>query len=164
MSGEGDTVNKTQKNGNKKLLVLLAFLCVIICGLVVGIIIVNNNTLRLSNYNEALDYLAEYIGSEDPNTFIEATDRALVAATNDSVKADIYLMRAGTLYNYSIGKDDEYLDQMLADAYKAESLNPTAQSAYNVSVYESMAGNEAKSEEYLKIAKERGLLDNPGRG
>lgn len=173
MSGEGDTVNKTQKNGNKKLLVLLAFLCVIICGLVVGIIIVvvNNNNessgdndLVLNSCEDVQGYLADYQDIDNLESFIIATDKALAVSTNDEVKFCVYSSRFGMLYNYSVTNGDDYITQVVDDAYAMESISPTAKTAYNIYISEKMADNVDKAEEWLKVAEERGITNNQGRG
>lgn len=159
-------MGKRQKGSSKRsLLILLSVLSFVICAIVVGIVVViNNNKFIINTPEEASTYLADYMEADNPDGFIEAGDRALAVATNDDVKAYIYLMRSSMLFNYNINSDNQYLEQMLSDAYSAENLSPTAQSAYRISVCEEVSGNKEKAEEYLNIAKDRGLLDSQGRG
>lgn len=149
----------------KSSLFLLVLLSIVICGLIVGVIVViNSNKLIINTAEEAANYLIGYANAGDLEELIRETDKALAAATNDVVKADIYMIRANALFNYNEINDNEYLEQMLSDAYSAENLNPTAQSAYRIYVGEKARGNEEKAEEYFEKAKGRGLFDNPGRG
>lgn len=163
-------MSRGQKGGgNRGLLVLFAILSFVACGLVAGIVAVvinnnNNNKLVINTKEEAINYLIDYANTGDLEELIKETDKALAAATNNVVKADIYMIRANTLFNYNEVNDNEYLEQMLSDAYNAENLNPTAQSAYRIYTGEKVMGNEEKAEEYFEKARERGLFDNPGRG
>lgn len=160
-------MKKEQKTGsNRGILALFVVLGVAVCGLIAGIVAITmgNNKFVINTNDEALAYLADYVGMNDPEGFIEAGDRALAAAASDDVKAYIYATRSGMLYNYNLNDNNIYLEQMLSDAYNAESLSPTAETAYMISVSEELAGNKEEAEEYLEKARERGLLDSGGRG
>ena len=160
-------MKKEQKTGsNRGVLALFVVLGVVVCGLIAGIVAITmgNNKFVINTNDEALAYLADYVGMNDPEGFIEAGDRALAAAASDDVKAYIYATRSGMLYNYNLNDNNIYLEQMLSDAYNAESLSPTAETAYMISVSEELAGNKEEAEEYLEKARERGLLDSGGRG
>lgn len=158
-------VKNKSGDGNRKWWFLLGGLGVVILGLVIGIVVVlKSDRFTIDSREEALEFLADYINTDAPETLIEATDRALAAATNDRVKADIYMIRANALFNYNAVNDNKYIEQMLDSAYKAEDLFPTSQSAYRIYTGEKIMGDKEKAEEYLEKAKDRGLMNNSGKG
>lgn len=153
-----------KSGGNRGLIVLFSVLCFVICGLIAGIIVVINNILVLNTPEEALAYLADYGNADDIEPYIEAANRALDAATNDDVRAEIYSMRAGVIFNYSGDDQSDYYEQMLSDAYSAEEIKHSAESAYMIYVCETRVGNDEKSRVFFEIAKERGYFDVQRRG
>ena len=152
-------------SGNRGLVVLLSVLCFVICGLIAGIIVViNNNRLVLNTPEEASAYLTNFGNADDIKPYVEAADRALEAATNNDVKAKIYSMRAGVIFNYNGTDKESYYEQMLSDAYNAEEIKHSAESAYMIYVCETRVGNDEKSRVFFEIAKERGYFDVPRKG
>lgn len=85
-----------------------------------------------------------------------------------SILSSLYAARAGEAYNLlengGGNNDGICFAQILADAYEAERLNPTVETAYNIYIYESSFGNIERAFEYLDIAEERGLLSSGGEG
>lgn len=152
-------------SGNKGLVILFLVLCFVICGLITGIIVViNNNRLVLNTSEEASAYLANFGNADNIKPYVEAADRALEGATNNDVKAKIYSMRAGVIFNYNGIDKENYYEQMLSDAYSAEEIKHSAESAYMIYVCETRVGNDEKSRVFFEIAKERGYFDVPRRG
>ena len=74
---------------------------------------------------------------------------------NDAQKAQIHLDRAEKLYHIYLLYDENLQDIILADAYDAEKLNPTFETAMAIHNYESSFGNIEKSEHYLQMMKAR---------
>ena len=147
-------------SGNKGLVILFLVLCFVICGLITGIIVViNNNRLVLNTPEEASAYLANFGNADDIKPYVEAADRALEGATNNDVKAKIYSMRAGVIFNYNGIDKESYYEQMLSDAYNAEEIKHSADTAYMIYICEEKVGNDEKSKEYYEVAKERGYFD-----
>ena len=154
---------KQKRIGVRWFAVAFVLLC-IVAGGVVAVIILLNNRVEISTYEEAVEYVWEYVENEDTEGFIDATERAINGAKTDEVKADIYSIRAGELYNLAASGDEQYLDMIKNDLYNAEKLNPTANTAYSIYMYESEFGNLDVGEQYLRLAKDRGLLDQAGEG
>lgn len=152
-------------SGNRGLVVLLSVLCFVICGLIAGIIVViNNNKLVLGSCEEAVNYIYENSDLNDMQTIIDAGDKALEAAVDDEVKACVYSKRFGVLYNYSVGNNDEFVEQLLSDALAAEGFYQDANTAYNVYLSEMMAGNVGEAEKWLQLSEDRGISNMPGKG
>lgn len=160
---------KGKTESNRGLVIALAVLVVVMVGLVVGIIVArlnNNGTGEVSEGESSSgeDEVARLERIERGKEEIMAeTDEALARANTDEEKGIVYSNRAGELYNLTIG-GDELKKEILASAYEAETLAPTAMTAYNIYVYESSYGDTQKAEEYLIIAKERGISEIPGGG
>lgn len=156
-----------QKEKKKSLwmTVLLIGLVFAIVALMAGIIILNvirNNSEKNDGESGEVDTTGQF-NAEQIQSVIEETDRALSAAKTDEEKSSIYTYRAGQLFNLSYGGGG-YIEKILADAYKAEELAPTAYTAYYIYVYENSFGNNEKAEEYLRIAQSRGFIDGNGEG
>ncbi len=150
---------------NRKWGFLLGGLGVVILGLVIGIVVVlSKGRLVLNTPDEALAYLVNFGNADNIEPYIEAANRALDAATNDDVRAEIYSMRAGVIFNYSGDDQGNYYGQMLSDAYNAEEIKHSDETAYIISICEGKVGNDEKSKEFFEIAKERGYFDIPGKG
>lgn len=142
-------------------LILLGILCVGIVGLSLLVswkMIINDNgeveDTEASVENGEFSEEPEGLGVEE---YIAEMEKRIEAAESNEEKAELYSMRAGTLYNrQSVGEGD-FSQQILEDVYMAETLNPTSQSAYEIYVYENDFGDFKKAEEYLNKAKERGM-------
>ena len=142
---------------NKSLLVILIVLGVIILGLVVSIVVINviNNQAGEEVMELVMDGEATV---EQVNQYIAEMDKKIDRANSPQEKAELYSERADYIVNYAIEWDNaELKDKTLSDVYKAEELNPTAMTAYNVSYYEGLFGDETKSKQYYEIAEKRGL-------
>lgn len=154
-----------EKSHNKWFALLLFGLGFVICLLVIGIVVVAvNNKLILNTCEEVEEYLAEYADVDKTQDFVVATDRALEGATSSDAKYCVYASRFNMLYNYSASGNDEYLEQLVSDAYSMESIKPTVEAAYNIYLSELVSDNKAEAEKWFDIAKERGLMKSPGRG
>lgn len=153
-------------SGNKGLWILLSALCLMICGLVVGIIVVVNNeanTLRIETCEEATSYLYEGFNADDMKAFLAKSEEMLAATDDVEIKVCIYSDRFSALYNNMDGSD-EYMAQMMSDAYALEEIKQDASSAYNIYKAEIMAGNIDKADEWQKIAEDRGMANRTGSG
>lgn len=147
----------------KWLIIVLVSLCIIVGGIVAAIIFFNNR-VEIDTYEEAVEYVWKYVKNEDTEGFIDAAERAINGAKTDEVKADIHSIRAGELYNLAASGDEQYLDIIKKDLYDAERLHPTANTAYGIYIYESEFGDPDTGEQYLRLARDRGLLDQAGEG
>lgn len=160
-----------RQDGKKRVLVFAISCCIVICGLVVAIVVAMNNRSESvdvvnpgseSEYKTFFDGWGEYIKTNDGVGLIAVTNEQLDRTSDVQEKADIYAMRAGVLYNMS--DNGQYTQQILSDAYTAEELKPSGNTAYLIYYYEHEFGNDVVAEEYLKIAEERGEMIPPGRG
>lgn len=152
-----------RKASNRWLVIILILLCLVAGGIIAAIIF-QKNKVEIDTYEEAVEYVWEYVENDDTEGFIDAAERAINGAKTDEVKADIHSIRAGELYNLVTSGNEQYLDMMKKDLYGAENLHPTADTAYGIYIYESEFGDPNIGEQYLRLAKERGLLDQAGEG
>lgn len=131
-------------------LILLGVLCVVIVGLIVGILLSSELLKSTENDGEDISFIDEYMSE---------LNEAVEKAGTKEYKEELYTNCAGSLYDYQLQNGGEYSDMIFDCAYKAEAINPTAFTAYNLYVYEKELGDEAKADKYLEKAKERGIDD-----
>lgn len=99
-----------------------------------------------------LAYNKEISVDEAISRFQELIDRT----NSDAEKAKYYNMRSVMLENIDAGeKADEVKTKMLADAYEADRLFPTVESARRIVSLEEQLGNEKAKEEYEGVVKSR---------
>ena len=84
----------------------------------------------------------------------EYEDQIYDAKTNEE-KALLHSERAKALYEWLIATGENYHTLILEDAYKAEKLNPTWETAYDIFRYEAIFGDAETAKEYGAIARER---------
>ena len=101
--------------------------------------------------------------NEEKERIIKETDEALSGARTDEEKSELYAQRAGDLYNLSLGHGGMQ-EEVLAAAYEAERLHPTAETAYYIYIFEDYYGDKEKAAKYLEIAEARGIRNMPGGG
>ena len=80
-------------------------------------------------------------------------------------KAAIHLNRAQLLIELQSKYGENVQEQILSDAYAAESLNPTARTAQVVYIAETISGADEKAEEFLQLMYDRSSnnkLENGG--
>ncbi|MBR2766679.1 hypothetical protein IKD67_01155 [Candidatus Saccharibacteria bacterium] len=152
-----------EKGGGKSrwLVAALFSLLFLIVGLIISIIVVKENQKEyIAKQEEEIEAVVSGgEATEDQlNNYIKDVDKQIAEASTNDEKAKLYADRASYLCSYiSRPEFEKYKEQILSDAYKAEELNPTAFSAYNISYYERMFGNEEQVNQYYDLAKERGL-------
>ena len=158
---------------NRGLVILLGALGIVIIGLVVGIVVVklqsSDNTVIVDGNDQTVD---EYDTDEIEEEYIRPTveeymaemEERISSAETDEEKAELYLSRAGELYIRQQTGEGDFSEAILEDAYMAERINPTMDTAYDIYVYESEFGDDKKAEQYLKLAEERGLVYEGGKG
>lgn len=150
-------MDERQRSG---LINVLVILCVIILGLIVCIIIVNLNNQNLHmSFDELEDLVISGEADSDLlNQYIDEINDKIEKTDNSQEKAVLYSERAGYISIYaSKWNDDKLKVDVLTDAYKAEELNPTADTAYDVYFYEREFGDEEKSNQYYNLSVERGM-------
>ncbi len=157
----------TKHDGQHRGLVgVLSILVVIIIGLVGSIIAIN---IINQKKQAAFDALEDAVISGDASTdvlsqYIMEVDNKINETENNQEKAALYSERAGYVSVYAEDWEDDKLKEIvLADAYKAEELNPTAETAYSIYFYEREFGNKEKSDYYYNLSTERGMK-HEGRG
>lgn len=149
---------------NRRLVIFLAVLIVVIICLAVSIFVVSKNKLGSDLQTEETaegEQLEELVSKKEE--IIKSIEEELSRTETDEERAVLYSREAGELFNLS-GGSDFAKEEILASAYEAERLHPTAQTAYRLAVFESTFGNKAKADEYLSIAESRGIKDIPGGG
>lgn len=90
---------------------------------------------------------------------IQEYEDQIYDAKTDEEKAMLHSERAKALFDWLRATGENYHTLILEDAYAAEELNPTWETAYDIYRYERVFGDSEASEEnaqkYAKIAKER---------
>ncbi|MBR1795830.1 hypothetical protein IJ765_01025 [Candidatus Saccharibacteria bacterium] len=86
---------------------------------------------------------------------IQEYEDQIYDAKTDEEKAMLYSERAKALHEWLIATGENYHTLILEDAYKAEKLNPTWETAYDIYRYETLFGSTEKAAEYAALAKER---------
>ena len=161
---------KKKKNGLK---LVLAILIILIIALSIGIwFLVQNNkegnqeteNEETSDTQEVLEFSDEEYEEYTAENYIKWVNNDIEETTDLEEKASLYMDLAGQLYNFQLSGEGDYKDIILESSYKAESIYPTSNSAYNIYMFESEFGNKEKALEYLNIAKERGYEDVYGEG
>lgn len=158
---------------NKGLVILLGVLGVMIVGLVVGIVVVNvqggGEDVMVDESGQIIDEYSEDEIEEDYvrpalEEYMAEMEEKISLAKTDEEKAELYLSRAGELYLRQQLEEGDFSGMILADVYMAESIKPTIDTAYDIYVYEDEFGDIEKAEQYLKLAEERGLTYDGGKG
>ena len=150
----------------------LGFLCLVVIGLVVGITITKINEKTGSSDEEEInaeeyalkeeeELKAQYVSTEE---YIEEMRKKIEKAETKEEEAQLYMERAEELYGRQASEEGDYKKQILADAYKAEELAPSAETAFFISVVESDFGNEEKAAKYEELAGKRGGESEEGNG
>ena len=160
-----------QRGSNRGLWALLGGLGCVICVLTVVLVVMQSSHPVEPEKEETAqgelisDDWSEYIINRDVNELIGMTNRQIESASDNETKSTIYSYRAAALYSFDVESESaEYGDQILSDAYNAEEYYPTDKTAYLVYFYEQIYGDPVVAEEYLNIAKERGMTVSPGKG
>ena len=176
------------KDNNRNLVVILCLLLTVILGLIVGIVLVNRSLgTKTSEDQESQDIIVYDDGEEDDASGIGADDvvfddvvddpvgdakdmdgivekmqQAIDEAVDNESKSIMLLNRAYMMYNATLDGETKYNEQILRDAYLAEKINPTIQTAIGIHEFEKAFGDTDKAEEYLEIAKGRGYIEQVG--
>ena len=108
-------------------------------------------------YNSTTNKANRAVGSGDIKTAIELYQKDIDSSSDNKAKADMYITRAELLANYATGQES----QVLADAYAAEAVAPSVNTALTISGYEGSFGNAAAAEKYHAIAMDRRKDDPP---
>lgn len=165
-----DGVEKKGKKkiaANKKLFFAIAILFSLILGLICGIVVVNIINRNSQMSAEKIEDIVLEGGAtmRQIEQYIANTDEKIKNAKTDEEKAELYSERSSKLYNYiESTKNDIVKDRVFSDAYMAEKLNPTIDTAANIYYYENTYGNKEQAERYLQEAKDRGLDNIKGDG
>ena len=149
--GEGIT------GDNKALVGVLIALCSVMVLLIGGIVVVKIN--QNDDVEPELVYEEEDVELTPKSSleeYMNETNEQLNNAATNEEKAIIYTDRAAELLDRHLDGEGDYSEQILADAYKAEELDPSGDTAYAIYMYERELGSKKKANEYLKIAEERG--------
>lgn len=161
-----DSVER-ENSSNKKLKFLLAVLLMAIIGFAGGIItasIINQNS-RISEEKIQDLVLEGRATTSQLEQYISDFDKRIARAETKEEKAELYSERGSNLYNYiDLNENETIKNQVFADAYLAEELNPTVDTAVNIYYYENEYGSKERAEHYLQEAKNRGLDDIKGDG
>ena len=101
-----------------------------------------------------LDYILEEKGVDE---YINHFQTVIDATNDNELKAEYYLARARSLYDYGLqnGDLDVYKEQILADAKEAEELAPSIGSAYALYVYGGAFGESELAAHYEGLFDER---------
>ena len=158
---------QNKEKGHKSLVALLIVLIFIIIGLVVGILLVLNWTRGgevgdeedgEASDTEVINYVAEIERvTGEIGTKIEE-------AETPAEKARLHLERGYELYNLLPEAGLNKWDEVCDDAYAAEELAPSAESARLISGCEEMRENLELSNQYLEISEERGRNEGQAGG
>ncbi|MCQ2571076.1 MAG: hypothetical protein MJ154_02405 [Candidatus Saccharibacteria bacterium] len=105
----------------------------------------------LSHNVKDIDEAREHYGAES-EAYYEAVQRLINEAKHNANKANLLLLRAEDLANTNT---PELIKKALEDAYAAEELYPTIESAFRIEDIERKLGNEEKANEYKAIKEER---------
>ena len=115
--------------------------------------------------SEAINISHEAYVNGDMDSYIRSIDEQVAKLKTNQEKANLYSTRAGDLYNYRLSNNsDKYNSEILNSAYKAESIYPTARTAYQIYLYESEIGSKETAEQYYKLSKDRGIDKEQGAG
>lgn len=163
---------KSYSSRHKKTLLLLGTLLVIICLTVAYFFITKIGTssknkgdevaLSQDNSKPTAQSIREstandFFKNNDPKSAISVLDEGITSTTDKQEQSIQYIRMAVILYDYdSVG----YKDQILAAAYKAEEIYPSARSATLISDIETRYGNEVAAKKYLEILDERTKNDS----
>lgn len=118
------------------------------------------STLPQTAENIRDDAVSKALSEDNPKSAIEIYQKSIDSYNNNEKKSMAYIQRAAELYSYY---GDKYKDQILADAYKAEEIYPSPQSATFIYQMETKFGNIAVAEKYSAIIDERTKI-NPEVG
>jgi len=140
----------------KKGFLVLGFLCLLIIGLVIGIIVVNNSGDESEEEPED-DYVLVKVKEIDDETTvkeaIEIYQRYIDNATNDKEKIGFYVQRI----DFIIHNDDngDYSTQAIKDAIEVDNNLKSINSALQVVDLAEILGDLETMKQYEKIADER---------
>ena len=169
-----DTRNSFLQNNKKKLIVVAAGGVLVVVAIVVSVVLFFAPNDGLLSYSEE-EKVEALLQDEEatPNTIIAELDyileekganeyinhfQTVINATNDNeLKAEYYLARERSLYDYGLRNDnlDVYKEQILADAKEAEELIPSIGSAYALYVYGNAFGESELAAYYEDLFDER---------
>lgn len=149
--------------------IIIALLVLVLIGFMIAQQVIRKNSDRSSQTNEEVDLVSWpdemliTISRLGVKGYLAETDKQIESITSSEEKAYIYKKRAFDLYK-EMEKGEDLSKLILADVYKAEEINPTIDSAYNIYYFEDKIGSKEKANEYLRIAEERGFDKKKGRG
>lgn len=168
---------KKGTNNNRWLRLLLVLIVAFLVLSIVVVLVLNNNRGKVPDVNNNPDNEDEIIEQieQDQNkvkaiiesgvdNYIAYQKSQVEAATTNEEKAEIYAMTAWELYEMQTREEGAYTDEILDFARMAEQLNPTARTAYDLSVYEKELGDSSESQKYYDLSIERGLNINVKEG
>lgn len=173
----GDNKVRKKEGSQNTLVILLALLIIIIIGLIIGIALVKilrDGSLAGSDDTESdedVDYVAEV------DSITNEIEEKLKGAETSEEKAALHMERAGRLSNIVSGFDEgveineivlrddvDVWSTICSDAYEAEKLNPSSNTAMMIFDCESERENQELANKYLEIATERAKTDGQGGG
>lgn len=157
----GHDQGNREKNQRWLLFGCLIFLLVVAVGLAVAFVVMKGKSDIVDEPEQAINVFEEIasgnLSPEKLEEYIKLSEAEIESASDDKTKSEMYLNRAGLVSNYLSNPEYDFKAQVLSDAQKAERLNPTAYTAFFLSQCEQNYGDEAKAQEYRKIADERGF-------
>lgn len=152
-----------KKPKSYRLIFILGGLCLVAIMLTVFVIVKNNNNPDSDEETVFVEEDDDLTPDQSIDDYLTETEAELEKATTGEEKAAIYLDRAGELYRRQQIDEDNYTEEILSDAYKAEEIASSADTAYAIYYYEKRLGSSEVADKYLEIAKERGYTEG-GRG
>ena len=149
-----------EKRERKILVGILAGLCVVALTLGVVVVVMSLNTdsskqVSEENGNEIAEN-NEVLDTELNNYMNEMEIKIENAGTSEK-KAELLIERAKGAHDICSEDFEGYKDAILSDAYTAEQISPSAESAYLIYKFESELGNKEFANQYLELARERGM-------
>ncbi len=164
--GQSSEIKRSPENGlgekrERKILVgVLAGLCVI--ALILGVVIIARGLNSTKNGTVAETQSTENQDSKTTNAeldnYITEIERKIQNAETNEEKAKLYLEKSMKVASSCIEQCESYYKTALSDAYKAEEVSPSAESAWLISNFEMLSGgNEQNAERYRELAEERGM-------
>ena len=169
--------NEVEKETKSRrgLVFLLGLVFLVIIGLVVGIIIVLNLG-RESSVEDDSEVVEEDYSSEI-DKITRTIEEKLKIADSPEEKVALYIEREGQIYNLIAGTDKgrqvkdivseaniDVWSIICSDAYEAEKLKPSAQTAIMIFDCENGRGNEEVANQYLEISGERAVSEGQAGG
>jgi hypothetical protein len=160
---------------SKKLLIFAGLIIVACIIAVVTIIILSklgenttsDNTTSSSSVpvrteeNVRDDAARTYLINGDPESAIATYQKSIESYSSKEDKAKAYIEMASMLYQFYAS---EYKNQILADAYEAEEVFPTAYTATFIYDIETKYGNTVAADKYQALIIERTKNDNQEGG